>query len=61
LAFSVGAHFCLGAPLAKLEAVSLTSALLQREPSLRLVNDQKIAVTASFAFRGPKSLVVQRT
>jgi cytochrome P450 len=60
LAFSVGTHFCLGAPLAKLEACSLTSALLQREPNLRLANDQKIAVTPSFAFRGPKSLVVRR-
>lgn len=60
LAFSVGTHFCLGAPLARLEACSLTAALLQREPNLKLVDNQKVEVTPSFAFRGPKSLLVQR-
>ena len=60
LAFSFGAHFCLGAPLAKLEAVSLISALVKSEPHLKLMDNQEIAVIPNFAFRGPKSLYVQR-
>jgi hypothetical protein len=60
LAFSFGTHFCLGAPLAKLEAVSLISALVKCEPHLKLMDDQEIVVIPNFAFRGPKSLYVQR-
>jgi hypothetical protein len=60
LAFSVGVHFCLGAPLARLEASSLIGALLKGEPNLKLMENQEISVTPNFAFRGPKSVFVQR-
>jgi cytochrome P450 len=60
LAFSYGVHFCLGAPLARLEANSLIGALLEGEPHLGLVEDQKMAVIPNFAFRGPTSLLVRR-
>jgi hypothetical protein len=60
LAFSHGVHFCLGAPLARLEATSLIAALLRGEPRLKLEEKQEITVTASFAFRGPKAIFVQR-
>jgi cytochrome P450 len=36
LAFGKGAHYCLGAPLARLEAEISLSALFQRFPDLRL-------------------------
>lgn len=40
LAFGFGPHYCLGAPLARLEAQIAILALLQRWPTLQLVNPQ---------------------
>jgi cytochrome P450 len=39
LSFGNGPHFCLGAPLARLEAQVAIGALLQRLPTLRLGTD----------------------
>ena len=39
LAFSAGAHYCLGAMLTRLEAQSILAALTQRLPGLRLACD----------------------
>ena len=39
LAFGKGVHFCLGAPLARLEGEIAIRALLQRMPDLRLKTD----------------------
>ncbi len=39
LAFGLGPHFCLGAPLARLEAVMALTALAQRFPWARLATD----------------------
>jgi cytochrome P450 len=39
LAFGFGTHFCLGAPLARLEAVLAFEALTRRFPRLELVDD----------------------
>ena len=36
LAFGIGAHYCLGAPLARLETRIAIAALLERAPNLRL-------------------------
>ena len=60
LAFGHGAHFCLGAPLAKLEARGMLEALLTLEPNLALVPDQRVDYVRNIAFRGPTSLLVER-
>jgi cytochrome P450 len=39
LAFGIGTHFCMGAPLARLEAEAAFRALTQRFPGLSLVDD----------------------
>ena len=39
VAFGFGIHFCLGAPLARLEAPLAIGAMLRRFPGLRLATD----------------------
>ena len=39
LAFGLGAHFCLGAPLARLEAAVALSAVTRRFPGARLAGE----------------------
>lgn len=40
MAFGFGIHFCVGAPLARVEGPLAIGAVLRRMPNLRLVNDQ---------------------
>ncbi len=54
LAFSGGAHFCLGAPLARLEATVALRQLAERLPNLRLPEEPKMRRSTSV--RGPASL-----
>ncbi|MET9776871.1 cytochrome P450 [Streptomyces sp. NPDC006367] len=56
LAFSAGAHYCLGAPLARLEAQILLSSLVTRLPRLTLVRRPPMAPRV--VFRRPLSLDV---
>lgn len=44
LAFGAGPHFCLGAPLARLEARIAFTALLKRFPNMRLAEDPPVMV-----------------
>jgi cytochrome P450 len=48
--FGTGVHFCLGAPLARLEARLAIAALLERFPNLRLA-DEPLEWRAVPAFR----------
>ena len=57
IAFGYGIHFCLGAPLARLEMEIALPALLRRYPNLRLA-DPAIAWKDNFTLRGPKSLLL---
>jgi len=62
LAFSHGIHFCLGAPLARLEACIAFELLTQRLPDLRLSPpDQTFEFDPNMSFRGPKELWAQWT
>ena len=54
LAFSGGAHFCLGAPLARLEATVTLRQLAERLPGLRLPEEPRMRRSTSV--RGPASL-----
>jgi cytochrome P450 len=59
LAFGRGPHFCVGAPLARLELRIALSALFERFPRLRLaVPEEEIVYTPSIITEGPVALPV---
>jgi len=57
LAFAAGIHFCVGAPLARLEIQTVISTLSSRFPKLRL-SDEPLSWHQNVAHRGLKSLPV---
>lgn len=59
LAFGHGGHFCLGAPLARLESRTLLEMLFTRMPDLRLT-DNAIPIYGNPDVFGPKQLLVAR-
>jgi cytochrome P450 len=58
LAFGLGNHMCLGAPLARLEARVVLEELTRRRPDLQLIPDQTLTFHPNIAFRGPSALHV---
>ncbi len=59
LSFGFGKHFCLGYHLAKLEAHTVLTALLDRLPGLRLDPDAEPPRITGLAFRSPPALRVR--
>ena len=59
LSLGRGAHYCLGAPLARLEARVVLEELSARLPSLRLVPGQTLRFQPNTTFRGPLALLVE--
>jgi cytochrome P450 len=57
--FGHGAHYCLGAGLARREIEISLRALTARLPDMRLVPDQQIRFRRSLSHRGPLSLQVE--
>jgi cytochrome P450 len=58
LSLGGGIHYCVGAPLARLETEIALNRLLQRWPSLRLV-DERPQWRFNFIFRGLQRLMVE--
>ncbi|MEV4087422.1 cytochrome P450, partial [Nonomuraea fuscirosea] len=59
LGFGRGPHFCLGAPLARLEVRIALASLFSRYPELRLaIKEDEIAYTSSIITEGPLELPV---
>lgn len=59
LSFGWGKHYCLGAPLAKLEVAVVLETLLDRAPGLRLAPGPQLAFHPNVSFRGPRELWVE--
>jgi cytochrome P450 len=59
LAFGAGPHFCLGAHLARLETISVLSAMLRRSGDIsRATPQERVPYAASFSVRGPQRMLL---
>ena len=59
MSFGHGIHYCLGAPLARLEMRIFIEELTRRLPTMRLVPNQTYRYSANTSHRGPTSLWVE--
>jgi cytochrome P450 len=58
LGFGWGPHLCIGAPLARLEGVTVLAAMLDRIPKMRLAEGFEYERVSTFMMRGPTRLDV---
>lgn len=59
VSFGKGAHFCMGAPLARLELKVLLEEIVRRYPELTLLEEQHVEYIRTIAIRGPKRLIAR--
>ena len=59
LSFGFGSHYCIGAPLARLEARVVLNELIAAFPTMRLSPDQAYDYLPNTSFRGPRHLWVE--
>ena len=59
LSFGHGPHYCLGAPLARLEMKIILEELTRRLPRMRLADGGRPDIFRTFTFRGLKHLTVE--
>ncbi|MGA5555030.1 cytochrome P450 [Streptomyces lavendulocolor] len=57
ISFGAGIHYCIGAPLARMELAASMTALLRRAPALRPVREPERR--PGFVMRGPEGLLVE--
>jgi len=58
MAFGKGTHYCLGAPLGRLEVRIVLELLTEHTPAMELVPDQTFSYSPNALFRGMQSLMV---
>lgn len=61
VAFGRGAHFCIGAPLARLEMKVALEQLSQRLSEVRLADDNSFEYEPSYILRGLSALAIEMT
>ncbi len=61
ISFGYGIHFCLGAPLARMELRIVLELLTRLAPDLELLQNQELSFEPNIAFRGPRELWLRRS
>lgn len=59
VAFGNGIHFCMGAPIARMQIGMMIEELTSTFPDMALIPDQPVEITGVLTFRGPARLPVR--